>query len=62
MSARREREPGWWCPDCKGNGVCGDCLGTGSRGFWFKRLCRACKGERECVWCGGTGEDPEGGR
>ena len=61
MSAR-EREPGWWCPECKGTGACEPCLGTGSRGHWIKHTCRACKGERDCAWCGGTGEDPEAGR
>jgi hypothetical protein len=58
MSARRERAPGWWCPECKGTGACEDCLGTGSRGYWIKRLCPTCKGERDCTWCGGTGEHP----
>ena len=62
MSARRERPPGWWCPECKGTGACQTCLGTGTRGHWIRRLCRACRGERDCTWCGGTGNDPEARR
>lgn len=58
MSARRA-EPAPWCPDCKGDGACVDCLGTGSRGYWWKRTCRSCHGERDCAWCAGTGNDPK---
>lgn len=56
---RREREVGWWCPDCKGTGACETCLGTGSRGYWWKRTCPDCHGERDCLTCDGTGENPE---
>lgn len=59
MSVSRERPVGWWCPECKGTGVCDTCLGTGTRGYWWKRICRDCDGERDCPWCDGTGDDPE---
>ncbi|HEX6238917.1 MAG TPA: hypothetical protein VFZ68_17080 [Acidimicrobiales bacterium] len=51
-----------WCPECKGTGACQVCLGTGSRGYWWKRTCPACDGDRDCAWCEGTGDDPEARR